>query len=300
MLPSRDRAGLGGCLPAMASRFRALAVAGLTCLLLSASCMLARLPLWTSFFAIIAEFLHWRGAKRRPRANSTDLTPNELRELVRDRMLRQILYVDAVKRMFYGVRVALLPSAHWSVRVWSGWVLMDIIAMWLWRLGWPRDRALSVWGWLYTVQVTFAPSRPCFDETSKKAIFLAWGAEGDGEAVTGSFIWGAGVVYPVVVALLGQPKLAWTMLVMQLVGVATAQRLVSPYLPSDLVHAETWAHPVLLTFWLLGVVTIHMASSQQVGQFLFIRALSCWHSIAVSSSWLVLWSCCGVFLYRIR
>ncbi len=95
-------------------------------------------------------------------------------------------------------------------------------------------------------------------------VFMGWGAEGDTEAVQGSFIWAAGMGYPLIVAILGQPRLGWAMFAVQVLGVATAKVFVPPYLPSEWIRGETWSLPASISFGLLCVVTFHLSSVDKV------------------------------------
>jgi hypothetical protein len=175
------------------------------------------------------------------------------RDALRDRLLGQFLAVYLVSRTLYMIKVysqRQMHSAQWPFLVWNGYsVAFNGAAYGMWRSGTSRETTALFWGWCYTVQ----------------EVFLAFGAEGGhGEGVTASLIWGAGLLYPVLIALVGQSKWAWAMLVTQLLGCFFARRFSSPFLPVELIQREGWTIPANLALLLLAMVSLHVRNAQQV------------------------------------
>jgi hypothetical protein len=120
------------------------------------------LPIGATVIAIAAEVAYWRRTSSvmstaRGEVKASDLTPTELRDALRGRLLRQCLTAEGATRMVYILRIFLLPSAHWSLLVWTTWGLASVVALWLWRCGWSRDRIVLLWGSCLTVQVSWCP-----------------------------------------------------------------------------------------------------------------------------------------------
>jgi hypothetical protein len=100
---------------------------------------------------------------------------------------------------------------------------------------------------------------------STKDVLVAW-AVGEEEAMTACFLWAAGITHPLFVALLGETKLGWGMLVVQFLGCFTAGRFVSPFLPAEYARAVSWSLPGFLALALLSAIVLYGRIGQQVNE----------------------------------
>ena len=112
------------------------------------------LPLLTTTLGLLIEFGHWLMSEQ-GQARASMLSPTELREVFRDRLLNNWLHADAAGRLPYLWRVLTTPSLHWTYLVWCVWAnAQTYVVMWGWRWGWSREFTVTLLCSLSTVQVT--------------------------------------------------------------------------------------------------------------------------------------------------
>ncbi len=115
--------------------------------------------------AAMAEILYHRLRVKDETRVAAELTPDELREVLRDKFFVCILVGGTASRVTFIFNLSYVYAeefhAHWSMIVWASGTFIALVSMWVWRLTSSREQAVVLWGCLQTAAVCDVPVVLC-------------------------------------------------------------------------------------------------------------------------------------------